>query len=218
MHVDDPLDQEGTARVFDLCRQLDLREVVSVDFQSGFCFSHVLVNISSEFSNHLWVTNLKLVGEDHGLADLSAMRDQPLFEDLSDRLIRRVGSSLFDLSALFGNDSLVLFLRLSSASLHLVQLNQRSRLSRLEGTDFDSGVEGSVCHALQAISRATNRLLLLLLEELRLFLAGSNGLNGLEEAMGGVQGAYGLLSDSVRPVRHDVLLRDLLWSRKEEKR
>ena len=82
MHVDNPLNQESSACVFDFAWGLHLSQVVHIDLLVNLFLANVLVYVSGKFSNHLWITDVKLVREDHGLADALAERGDPLLEVL----------------------------------------------------------------------------------------------------------------------------------------
>lgn len=81
MHVDDPLNEEGSAGVLDLGGCLNLGEIVSIHLEGCLFISHVLVNLFRVLSDHLWVAHLQLVREHHALAELSAELDHALLED-----------------------------------------------------------------------------------------------------------------------------------------
>ena len=70
VNIDDPLDQESSASVFDLSGRLNLVEVFSIDLHEILFNADVFVDISGEFSHHLRVSDLELICENHIFADL----------------------------------------------------------------------------------------------------------------------------------------------------
>ena len=61
VHIYDPFDQKSSARVLNFIRQLHFRQVVSIYFELGLHFPHVLVNITGKLGHHLWVPDFELV-------------------------------------------------------------------------------------------------------------------------------------------------------------
>lgn len=83
MHVNDPLDQESTARVLDLGRHLHLLQVIGVHLELDLLFTHVLVDFLGEFGHHLWVTDIELISENHSLAHVTSPCGESLFIGIS---------------------------------------------------------------------------------------------------------------------------------------
>jgi len=65
MHIDDPLDEEGAARVLDLAFNLDGLQIIGLDTELHLLFAKVLEYGSRKVCGHLGITHLHLVREDH---------------------------------------------------------------------------------------------------------------------------------------------------------
>ena len=75
VHVDDPFDKEGSRSVFDFVWELDFLKVVRFNHELLLLFSHGGINIGRKLRNHLWVAQLKLIGEGHSLAHCLPISD-----------------------------------------------------------------------------------------------------------------------------------------------
>jgi len=80
MYIDDPLNQEGAARILDLAFYLDSLQIIRFNPEFHFCFAHVLKYGRCKVCCHLWVPHLHLVCEDHFFLPCLAILDQSLLE------------------------------------------------------------------------------------------------------------------------------------------
>ena len=85
MDVDDPLDEERSARVFHLGWNLNLLEVARADLKLHLFFAHVLIDVLGHLSHHLRIPDIQLIGEDHALTDGSAPLGESGLEGFSHR-------------------------------------------------------------------------------------------------------------------------------------
>jgi hypothetical protein len=82
MNVDDPLDEEGAARVLDLAFYLDGLQIIGLDTELHLLFAKVLKYGSRKVCCHLRITHLHLVCEDHFFPSGLGILNQSLLEDL----------------------------------------------------------------------------------------------------------------------------------------
>ena len=95
MDVDDPLDEERSARVFHLGWNLDLLEVARADLKLHLFFAHVLIDVLGHLGHHLRVANVEGIREDHTLSHRTAPLGESILEGFGYRnTIRGLGLAL----------------------------------------------------------------------------------------------------------------------------
>jgi len=86
MNIDDPLNQEGAARILDLAFNLDRLQIIRLDPELHLLFAKVLKYGSCKVCCHLWIPHFHLVCEDHFLPSGLGILGQSLLENLFDCL------------------------------------------------------------------------------------------------------------------------------------
>ena len=86
MHIDDPLDEEGAARVLDLALYLHGLQIIGLDTELHLLFAEVLKYGSCKVCGHLRITHLHLVSKDHFFPSGLCILNQSLLENLLDCL------------------------------------------------------------------------------------------------------------------------------------
>ena len=94
MYVNNPFNKKCSWGVFNFCWELDLWQVVCFNQELFFLFSHRFIDVSSKFWDHLWVTQVKLIGKDHVLAYCLPISDQSFFEEIWNTLVSPVSPTL----------------------------------------------------------------------------------------------------------------------------